>query len=61
MNITVKSDGNGFLAEVIEYPSVYAFGYSEREAVEELAHVVEMLGESFVFPIVSKKDGLVTA
>ena len=49
MTITVTKDGDGFLAKIVEYPSVYAFGYSEKDAIKELSLVIEMLGESFVF------------
>jgi len=49
MTITIKKDGKGFLAEIVEYPDIYAFGYSEKDAIKELSNVIEMLGESFVF------------
>lgn len=48
MNITIRKDGIGFLAEVEGAPEIYAFGYTEQECLRELAHVVEMLADSFL-------------
>ncbi len=41
--ITVEKDGDGYLAKVEQQQHLFAFAYSEREAVLELKNVVEML------------------
>lgn len=43
MNITVKKDWDGYLAEVAGQDSIYAFAYTEKEALMELYQVLEML------------------
>ena len=35
--------GDGYLAKVKDQPNLFAFAYSEKEAVQELKNVVEMI------------------
>ncbi|MEI7511577.1 MAG: hypothetical protein WCJ84_05450 [Candidatus Peregrinibacteria bacterium] len=56
MNITIIPDGDGYLAEVQEAPNtLYAFGYTEQEALKELSFVVEMVADTFL-PSVQKSS-----
>lgn len=49
MTIDIKPDGDGYLAEVREAKDVlYAFGYTEQEALRELSCVVEMVADTFL-------------
>ena len=41
--ITIKPDGDGFLAEVKERENIFAWGESPAEAKKWLMHVVEMM------------------
>ncbi len=41
----VNKDGEGYLAEVVGYGDLYAFGYSEREALSELLGVIDAVSE----------------
>ena len=43
MKIEVKQDGDGYLAKVGGRKNLFAFGYSEKEALMELGNVVEMM------------------
>lgn len=43
MKTIIKKDGEGYLAKVVGQQHLFAFGYSEKEAVEELKNVVEMV------------------
>ena len=43
MKIDVKPDGEGYLAKVRGRKNLFAFGHSEQEALNELAHVVDMV------------------
>ena len=43
MQTTIEKDGNGYLAKVKDQPNLFAFAYSEKEAVQELKNVVEMI------------------
>ncbi|SHN90346.1 hypothetical protein BHECKSOX_534 [Bathymodiolus heckerae thiotrophic gill symbiont] len=43
MKTIVKKDGDGYLAKVEGYQNLFAFAYSEKEAVIELKNVVEMM------------------
>ena len=43
MKIEVKADGEGFLAKVRGRQNLFAFGYSEEEALQELGNVVDMV------------------
>ena len=43
MKIEVKQDGDGYLAKVRGQTNLFAFGYSEEEALKELANVVDMI------------------
>ena len=36
MQTTIEKDGDGYLAKVKDQPNVFAFAYSEKEAVQEL-------------------------
>ena len=48
MKITLRKDGKGYLAEVEGVPELYAFGYTEQECLRELAHVVEMVADTYL-------------
>ncbi len=43
MKIEVKQDGDGYLAKVRGRKNLFAFGYSEKEALQELGNVVDMM------------------
>ena len=43
MQTTIEKDGDGQLAKVKDQPNIFAFAYSEKEAVQELKNVVEMI------------------
>ena len=43
VNIVIEKDGDGFLARVENHQNLFAFAYSEKEAVMELKNVVEMM------------------
>jgi predicted RNase H-like HicB family nuclease len=43
MQTTIEKDGDGYLAKVKDQPNLFAFAYSEKEAVQELKKVVEMI------------------
>lgn len=43
MKTIIEKDGEGFLAKVEGHPNLFAFGYSEKEALVELKNVVEMI------------------
>ncbi|MEA2067934.1 MAG: hypothetical protein U9P12_01925 [Verrucomicrobiota bacterium] len=43
MKIEVKQDGDGYLAKVRGRKNLFAFGYSEKEALKELGNVVDMM------------------
>ena len=43
MKIEVKQDGDAFLAKVRGRKNLFAFGYSEEEALRELGNVVDMV------------------
>jgi len=43
MQTTIEKDGDGYLAKVKDQPNLFAFAYSEKEAVQELKNVVEMI------------------
>jgi len=45
MTVEVKRDGEGFLAKIHGQDNLYAFGFSESEALTELENVVEMIAE----------------
>ena len=40
---TIEKDGDGYLAKVNDQPNLFAFAYSEKEAVQGLKNVVEMI------------------
>jgi predicted RNase H-like HicB family nuclease len=42
-NLLIEKDGDGYLAKIDGYENLYAFSYSEKEAVQELKDVVEMM------------------
>jgi hypothetical protein len=58
----VRKDGEGYLAEVVGYSDLYAFGYSEREALSELLGVIdtvsEMKGPTFKRQVMPIRDVL---
>jgi len=43
MKTTIEKDGEGYLAKVAGHPNLFAFAYSEAEAIAELKNVVEMV------------------
>ncbi len=43
VNIVVEKDGDGFLAKVKNRQNLFAFAYSEKEAIVELKNVVDMM------------------
>jgi predicted RNase H-like HicB family nuclease len=42
MDITLRKDGEGYIAEVKWKSNLYAFWYSEQEAIDELKNVIDM-------------------
>ena len=42
-NVVIEKDGEGYLARVEGHDNLFAFAYSEREAILELKNVVEMI------------------
>ena len=45
MKISTKKDWEGYLAEIIWKKDMYAFWYTQKEAIQELGNVVDMIGE----------------
>ncbi|MBE8189913.1 MAG: hypothetical protein HAW58_03415 [Candidatus Thioglobus sp.] len=43
MKTIIKKDGDGFLAKIEGHQNLFAFAYSEKEAILELKNVVEMV------------------
>jgi len=43
MEIIIRKDGEWYIAEVKSKPSIYAFGYSKEDALNELKNVVDMM------------------
>jgi hypothetical protein len=43
MKTTIEKDGEGYLAKVDGHQNLFAFAYSEKEALMELKNVVEMI------------------
>ena len=43
MKTIIENDGEGYLARIEGYPNLFAFAYSEKEALVELKNVVEMI------------------
>ena len=43
MKINVVKDGDGYLAKVEGHENLFAFAYSEKDALIELKNVVEMI------------------
>lgn len=43
MKITIRKDGNGYLAEVAGQPQLFAWAPTKPEAKAELQNVVEMM------------------
>jgi len=43
MKMHVEKDGEGYLAKIEGHENLFAFAYTEREAVMELKNVVEMI------------------
>jgi predicted RNase H-like HicB family nuclease len=42
-NLLIEKDGEGYLAKIDGHENLFAFAYSEKEAVRELKDVVEMM------------------
>ena len=47
MKITIEKDGQGFLAKVIGTDELYAFGFTQQEAIKELSNVIEMVADTY--------------
>ena len=45
MQVAIEKDGDGFLARVEGVKELYAFGYTQQEALRELSYVVEMVAD----------------
>ncbi|SMN12981.1 hypothetical protein BHECKSOX2_1541 [Bathymodiolus heckerae thiotrophic gill symbiont] len=43
MKTIIEKDGDGYLAKIEGHQNLFAFAYSEKEAVIELKNVVEMM------------------
>jgi hypothetical protein len=43
MQTIIEKDGEGYLAKVKGHPNLFAFAYSEVDAITELKNVVEMV------------------
>lgn len=43
MNIIIRPDGKGFLAEVEGAKNLFAYGKTKKKASEELLHVIDMM------------------
>nr|VFK26462.1 MAG: hypothetical protein BECKMB1821G_GA0114241_102125 [Candidatus Kentron sp. MB]VFK30374.1 MAG: hypothetical protein BECKMB1821I_GA0114274_101523 [Candidatus Kentron sp. MB]VFK75191.1 MAG: hypothetical protein BECKMB1821H_GA0114242_101723 [Candidatus Kentron sp. MB] len=43
MSMMIEKDGEGYLAKIEGHENLFAFAYSEKEAVLELKNVVEMI------------------
>ena len=43
MQTTIEKDGDGYLAKVKDQPSLFTFAYSEKETVQDLKNVLEMI------------------
>lgn len=43
MKTIIEKDGDGYLAKVDGHQNLFAFAYSEKEAIIELKNVVEMI------------------
>lgn len=43
MKTIIEKDGDGYLAKVEGHQNLFAFAYSEKEAIIELKNVVEMI------------------
>lgn len=39
----IEKDGDGYLVRLADQQNLFAFAYSEKEAVTKLKHVVDML------------------
>jgi hypothetical protein len=43
MKTIIKKDGDGYLAQIEGHQNLFAFAYSEKDAIIELKNVVEMI------------------
>jgi hypothetical protein len=43
MKMIIEKDGEGYLARIDGHDKLFAFAYSEKEALMELINVVEMI------------------
>lgn len=43
MDIIIRKDGEWYIAEIKGKKTLYAFGYSKEEALNELKNVVDMM------------------
>ncbi|CAN2042138.1 HicB family protein [Candidatus Magnetomoraceae bacterium gMMP-15] len=43
INVVIEKDGEGYLARVEGHQNLFAFAYSEKDAVIELKNVIEMI------------------
>jgi len=42
-NVILEKDGDGYLARVEDHQNLFAFAYTEKDAVMELKNVVEVI------------------
>ncbi len=43
INIIIEKDEDGYLARIAGYQNLFAFAYTEKDAMTELKNVVEMM------------------
>ena len=43
MKTIIEKDGDGYLAKIEGHQNLFAFAYTEKEAIMELKNVVEMI------------------
>jgi predicted RNase H-like HicB family nuclease len=43
INVVIEKDGDGYFARVEGHQNLFAFAYTEKDAVIELKNVVEMI------------------
>jgi len=55
LKVMVKKDGEGFLAEVVGKSHLYAFAYTEKDAIDELKGVIDMMVDHYSQELVMQK------
>ena len=43
LNLLIEKDNDGYLAKVEGHENLFAFAYTEKDAISELKNVVEMM------------------